>query len=69
MQVTLFAQIVLTNQLTAPLPPLPTQSEGLTGAFASLKQTVWGFGSKAAPPTVDTSAASMISPRNCHHYT
>ncbi|KAI4598691.1 hypothetical protein KJ359_002582 [Pestalotiopsis sp. 9143b] len=47
-----------------PLPPLPAQSEGLTGAFASLKQTVWGFGSKAAPPTVDTSAANEAFSRN-----
>ncbi|KAI1850682.1 hypothetical protein JX265_004393 [Neoarthrinium moseri] len=31
----------------------------LTGAFASLKQTVWGFGSRAPPPTVDTSAANQ----------
>ncbi|KAK9782618.1 hypothetical protein SCAR479_00961 [Seiridium cardinale] len=40
--------------------PLPAAAppDLLTGAFASLKQTVWGFGSRAAPPTVDTSVAN-----------
>ncbi|KAH8671236.1 hypothetical protein BX600DRAFT_509923 [Xylariales sp. PMI_506] len=43
-------------------PPLPSESSApdlLGGAFASLKQTVWGFGSRAAPPSVDTSAANQ----------
>ncbi|KAF7541261.1 hypothetical protein G7054_g752 [Neopestalotiopsis clavispora] len=47
------------KQEEAPLPPPPAAgSDMLTGAFASLKQTVWGFGSRAAPPTVDTNAAN-----------
>ncbi|KAI0134446.1 LIM domain-containing protein [Xylariales sp. AK1849] len=38
--------------------PAPPPPDVLGGAFASLKQTVWGFGSRAAPPAVDTSAAN-----------
>ncbi|KAH6652829.1 hypothetical protein BKA67DRAFT_692130 [Truncatella angustata] len=40
------------------LPPQATAPDVITGAFSSLKQTVWGFGSRAAPPSVDTSAAN-----------